>query len=165
MLQTMSSIHRLLIGTVVLALSVTAGAVAQATLDMRVGQWEMTLNGMQMPPAALEKLPPAARATVQAEMAKPHTSKSCITAQDLKDLNLGKMDDDDSSCKVTSRNVTRTTADFTRECTGDEKRTDVMHIEAATPTTFKANVKSTTEDGTMTVAMTGKWIGAACKED
>jgi len=152
---------------ILLAATAIVGALAQApTFDLRTGNWEMTVAGFEMPAAALEKLPAAARAQFQAEMSKPHTSSSCISAADLKDLNIGKTgDNDDDTCKVTSRSVTRTTADFTRQCTGDEKRTDVMHVEAPTPTTFHANIKSTTADGTMTMTMTGKWLSATCKEE
>ncbi len=150
----------------VLSISMAAAALAQAVFDVRTGEWEMTVAGIDMPAAALEKLPPGARAQFQAEMSKPHTSSSCISADDLKNLNIGRTgDDDDKDCKVTSRSVTRTTADFTRQCTGDEKRTDVMHVEAPTPTTFRANIKSTTADGTMTMTMSGKWLSATCKSD
>jgi hypothetical protein len=152
---------------VLLSATVAVSALTQASaFDIRTGEWEMTVAGFNMPPAALEKLPPAARAQFQAEMSKSHTSSSCISAADLKDLNIGKTgDDDDKDCTVTSRTVTRTSADFTRQCTGDEKRTDVMHVEAPTPTTFRANIKSTTADGTVTMAMTGKWLSATCKDD
>lgn len=150
---------------VLLSATAALGALTQASFEIRTGEWQMTVAGFDMPAAALEKLPPAARAQFQAEMSKPHTSSSCISAEDLKDLNIGKMGDDDADCKVTSRSVTRTGADFTRVCTGDEKRTDVMHVEAPTPTAFRANIKSTTPDGTMTMTMTGKWLSATCKDE
>jgi hypothetical protein len=142
-----------------------AGMLAQAqAFDIRPGQWEMTISGFTVPPAALEKMPAAARQQFVAEMAKPHTSTTCISASDLKDLNIGKLDDDEE-CKVTSRTLTRTSADFTRQCTGDDKRTDTMHIEAASPTSFKASIRSTTTDGTTTMGMTARWLAAACKDE
>jgi hypothetical protein len=152
---------------VLLSATAAVGALTQtSSFDVRTGEWQMTVAGFDMPAAALEKLPPAARAQFQAEMSKPHMSSSCISAEDLKNLNIGKTgDDDDKDCKVTSRSVTHTTADFTRVCTGDEKRTDVMHIEAPTPTAFRANIKSTTPDGTITMTMTGKWVSATCKDE
>lgn len=161
--------HARTLTAVIVLLSATAavGALTQASsFDVRTGEWEITVAGFDMPAAALEKLPEAARAQFRLEMLKPHASSSCISAADLKDMNIGKLgDDDDDQCKVTSRSVTRTAADFTRQCTGDEKRTDVMHIEAATPTAFRASITSTTADGTVTMTMTGKWLSATCKDE
>ncbi|MEO8483911.1 MAG: DUF3617 family protein [Acidobacteriota bacterium] len=150
-----------------ISVTVAVGALAQgATFDVRTGEWEMTMGGFEMPAAALEKLPAGARGQFQTEMRKPHTSSSCISAADLKNLNIGKTgDDDDKDCTVTSKAVTRTTADFTRQCAGDEKRTDVMHLEASTPTSFRASIKSTTADGTVAMTLTGKWLSATCKDD
>ncbi len=122
------------------------------------------MSGMMGAIPGMEALPPAQRAKIEEEMRKPHTETNCITADDLKDLNLGKMDDDDD-CKVVSKNVTRTTADFTRQCTGDTKRTDVAHIEAASRESLKMSVKSTGDQGTMTINLTGKWLGPTCKQD
>jgi hypothetical protein len=55
-------------------------------------------------------------------------------------------------------------ADFTRQCSGDDTRTDVMHVEAASPMTFRASVKSTKADGTTSLSLTGKWLSATCKD-
>jgi hypothetical protein len=148
---------------VCLALGAAARAQAPA-FDVRVGEWEMTVGGMMGAIPGLESLPPDQRAKIEAEMRKPHTDTNCITADDLKDLNLGKMDDDDD-CKVVSKNVTRTTADFTRQCTGDTKRTDVAHIEALSRESIRMSVKSTGAPGTMTINLTGKWLGPTCKKD
>jgi hypothetical protein len=157
--------------TLAVAVALAAGLVgvlvAQTPgFDLHTGQWEMTVSGFELPPATLAKLPPDARAQAQAEMKKPHTSSSCISAADLKDLKLGRTgEDDDAQCTVTSKQVTRTVVDFTRQCTGDGKRTDVVHVEALTRETLRATIKSTTADGTMTLSMTGKWTAAVCKDD
>jgi hypothetical protein len=148
---------------VFMVLGTTARAQAPA-FDVRVGQWEMTIGGMAGQIPGLEALPPEQRAKVEAEMRKPHTDTNCITADDLKDLNLGKMDDDDD-CKVVSKNITRTTADFTRQCTGDEKRTDVAHIEAVSRESIRMSIKSTGDQGAMTINLTGKWLGPTCQKD
>jgi hypothetical protein len=97
-------------------------------------------------------------------MRKPHTDIDCLTADDLQDLDLGKMDDDDD-CKVVSKNVTRRTADFTRQCTGTDAHTEVAHIEAASRESIRMSVKSTGKQGTMTIDLTGKWLGPTCNKD
>jgi hypothetical protein len=148
---------------VFMVLGTTARAQAPA-FDVRVGQWEMTIGGMAGQIPGLEALPPEQRAKVEAEMRKPHTDTNCITADDLKDLNLGKMDDDDD-CKVVSKNITRTTADFTRQCTGGEKRTDVAHIEAVSRESIRMSIKATGDQGAMTINLTGKWLGPTCQKD
>jgi hypothetical protein len=142
-----------------LALGVAAiGAVLSAqAFDLRLGQWEYTMN-IKMSPEALAKLPPAARATLQ----QPQTSRSCLTAQDLKEMNLGVSDDDD--CKVTSKKITGTVADVTMSCTGDRPRTQTMHLEAVSRESIRATIKSTGGDGPSEVATVGKWVAAACKE-
>jgi hypothetical protein len=142
----------------------TAARAQAPAFDVRVGQWEMTISGMMGQIPGLEALPPDQRAKVEAEMRKPHTDTNCITADDLKDLNLGKMDDDDD-CKVVSKHITRTTADFTRQCTGDAKRTDVAHIEAVSRESIRMSIKSTGDQGAMTITLTGKWLGPTCKKD
>lgn len=155
----------LAVGTLTLAVATTARVVAQnVPIDLRPGEWQVTVLGMTMPPAALAKIPAAARANIEAEMKKPTTTTTCITAKDIAELNLGKMDDDED-CRVTQRTTSRTAATFTRECTGDNKRTDTMTVDAASRESFKASVKMTTEDGPSSVTMTGKWLAAVCKAD
>ena len=166
-LSSMSLILRsaLAVGTLTLAVATTARVVAQnVPIDLRPGEWQVTVLGMTMPPAALAKIPAAARANIEAEMKKPTTTTTCITAKDIAELNLGKMDDDED-CRVTQRTTSRTAATFTRECTGDNKRTDTMTVDAASRESFKASVKMTTEDGPSSVTMTGKWLAAVCKAD
>jgi hypothetical protein len=148
-------------GLMVLGTAVRAQAPA---FDVRLGQWEMTIGGMVGAIPGLESLPPAQRATIEAEMRKPHTDIDCLTADDLQDLDLGKMDDDDD-CKVVSKNVTRRTADFTRQCTGTDAHTEVAHIEAVSRESIRMSVKSTGKQGTMTIDLTGKWLGPTCKKD
>jgi Protein of unknown function (DUF3617) len=157
-----------IIGLLLLAGTAVVGALTQGgAINIRTGQWEITTNGINIPDAALAKLPEGMRDQFKAQMSKPQTSTSCVTADDLKDLNIGKVGDNDDSdhCKVTSRSITRTTADITRECTGGDVRTLVMHVDAPTPTALRASIKTTNDDGTMTMAVTGKWLSATCKKD
>ena len=131
--------------------------------NVRTGTWEfnMTMQGA-MP---MEGIPPEMRAQVEAEMRKPRVYKSCVTAEDIKSLNLGKTDDsDDEDCKVLTSKITATTGDITRECTGDKPHTETAHFEAPTPQTLKANISSKAATGTMTMVITGKWMAARCTE-
>ena len=132
--------------------AVTAVLSAQA-FDLRLGQWEYAIT-MKMPPEMLAKLPPAARAQMQ----QPQTNRSCLTAEDLKELNLGKNDDDD--CKVTSKKITGSAADVAVKC---ESGTRTIHYEALSRESVRGTIKSTGGDGPSEVAITGKWVAAACK--
>jgi len=125
--------------------------------NARIGQWEFTM--MMVGAMPMQGLPPE----VQAEMRKPQVYKSCVTAEDLKSLKLGKMKDDDD-CKVVTSKITATSGDVVRECTGDMPRTETSHYEAPTPQTMKAHIVSKSATGTMTMDVTGKWIAAACRD-
>ena len=91
---------------------------------------------------------------------------SCLTDEDLKNLRLGRTGDDrdDEDCKVLTSKVTATTADFTRQCEGDEARTETVHFDIPAPQTLKGTVAQKRAGGTMTIAMAGKWMAASCKE-
>lgn len=143
-------------------------SVAGATLfaqgfNVRTGTWEFTFS-MQMS-GPMPGISPELQKQLQAQMAKPQTSRSCISAEDLKSLNLGKMDDDDSECKTTSVKISPTVGDIVRQCTGDEARTETGHFSAPTPTTLVASINSkNVAGGTSVITMNGKWISADCKE-
>ena len=81
--------------SIVVALTFSVGAILFAqSFEVRTGTWEFTMNGIQgqLP---MDGVPAAMRAQLEAEMRKPQTYKGCVTAEDLKNLRLGKMDDDD----------------------------------------------------------------------
>lgn len=146
---------RVFVPALVLA-AMTAVLSAQA-FDLKLGQWEYTIN-IKMPPEMLAKLPPSARAQMQ----QPQTNRSCLTAQDLKDLSLAKSDDDD--CTVTSKKITGNVADVTMTCTGDEPHTQTMHYEALSRESMRGTIRMTGANRPSEMAITGKWITTACKE-
>jgi hypothetical protein len=157
---------RRLLASLALGFAIAAASAYAQSFDLRVGQWDFTMSGITGSLGDLSKLPPQARAQVEAQMRKGMNYKSCLTAQDLKDLNIGKPDeDDDEACTVTSRKVTVKTADITRQCTGERKRTETMHFEAASRESLKATINTVSAVGPATVTVTGKWIGATCTED
>lgn len=143
------------------AAAVATFALSAQGFDLRLGQWEYTIS-ITLPPEMLAKMPPAARAAA-GELQKPQMNRSCLTAQDLKDLNLNPTDDDDA-CKVTSKKVTGNAVDITMRCTGDEPRTQTMHMEALSRESLRGTMKAVGGDGPSDVTITGKWIGATCKE-
>jgi hypothetical protein len=143
----------------VLALAAMTAVLSAQTFNLKLGQWEYSISGMKIPPEMLANLPPAARAQMEQMMKQSQTHRSCLTAQDLKDLNLGKNDDDD--CKVTSKKITGSTADVTVKC---EDHTQTMHYEALSPESVRGTLKRTGGEGPAEMTITGKWIAAACKE-
>lgn len=150
----------LLVLTVGVSVSVTL--VAQG-FNMRTGAWEFTMTTSGAIP--MDGVPPEMRAQVDAEMRKPRTFRSCVTAEDLKSLKLGKTDDsDDDDCKVVTSTITATAGDVVRQCTGDMPRTETAHYEAPTPQTVKANISNKSATGTMTMVVTGKWLAAKCSD-
>ena len=144
---------RLLVLTLAVA-AVTAAVLSAQGFDLKLGQWEYTFT-IKMPPEMLAKLPPAARAQMQ----QPQTNRTCLTAQDLKDINLGKSDDED--CKVTSKKITGSVADITVTC---DDHTQTMHYEALSRESVRGTVKMAGGNAPSEVNITGKWIAAACKE-
>jgi hypothetical protein len=113
----------------------------------------------------MDGVPPEMRAQLEAALSKPQTYTSCITAEDLKNINLGrKGDDDDEDCKIVTSNVTATVAEVTRQCAGDEPRTETARFEAPTPQTLKGTITSKSKSGSSTMTLAGKWVAAKCTE-
>lgn len=136
------------------------GLLAQG-FGPRLGAWQYTITMKGDMP--MQGLPPDVAKQLAAQLAMPQTTTGCMTAEDLKDLNLGRMEDDDD-CKVLSSKITPTVADFVRQCTGDETYTDTAHFEAPTPQTMNGTISRKSSQGTMTITMAGKWVAAVCKE-
>jgi Protein of unknown function (DUF3617) len=141
---------------------VAAYAYAQ-TLELRTGQWAFTMSGVTGYLGNTSELPAEERAQIEEQMRQPHDYESCLTDEDLQELNFGESDDDD--CEVTARNTTANSADVTRECSGEDARTETIHIEAASPESMKVTIKSVMTKGTANVTISGKWIGTTCKEE
>jgi len=136
--------------------------VAQG-LNLRAGTWEynMVISGA----IPMDGVPENMRASMEAELRKPRVFKSCLTAEDVKSLNLGRTDDsDDEECKVLSSNLTASGGDITRECTGDRPRTETVHVETTSPQAMRATVTSQGAQGVMTTTISGKWLAAACRD-
>jgi hypothetical protein len=148
---------------IVAALAFTVGyAVHAQSFDLKTGQWEFTITGLSLDTSQLS---PQMRAALEAGAKKPSSYKGCVTAENLRDLSLGKMDDGDETCKVTSKKISGSTADLTRECTGDDKSTQTIHYEAISRESLGGTMKSVSDLGPVAVTISGKWIGPTCKEN
>lgn len=151
---------------VVAILTLLAGYAYAQGFNLKTGQWQFTMSGLPLALGDLSKLPPQIRAQAEAQMKQSTTYLSCVTPDDLKEMKLGKRDDDDDDrCKETSRKITATTADIVQQCSGAQKRTDTIHFEAPTPETVTMTMNSVSDRGPATMTVTGKWLGAACKRD
>lgn len=152
-------------GAVQLALALgTATALMAQGLDMKTGQWRWTVTMTGAPPTMPSSVPPDVAAKILAETRKPHTIEGCVTADDLKNLRLGRPDDEDE-CTVTSRKVSGPTADFVRTCSGDDPRTETVHMELASRESVRVTVTRSGGKGPSGMTMAGTWIGVACKDD
>ena len=142
-----------------LAASFAAAVVVSAEdIAIRTGTWEFRMSGVSM-----EGVPAAMKAQLEAEMTKPFTS--CVTADDIKNVKIGKTnDDDDSECRVVSSKLTRTGGDVVRQCTGDTPSTQTLHIEAPAPETVRVTVTKKTASASNTMTVNGRWLNATCKE-
>jgi hypothetical protein len=143
--------------------ALSAGILVAQGFNLRTGTWQFTITMKGAMP--MEGIPPEVQAQIAAQLSKPQITTSCVTTEDLKQLNLGRTDDSDNEdCKLHASKITPTSADITRECTGDEAYTETAHFEAPTPQSLHANISRKTAEGTMSITMAGKWVAAQCKE-
>ncbi|MBZ5523181.1 MAG: DUF3617 domain-containing protein [Acidobacteriia bacterium] len=129
---------------------------------------EMEKSMAKMSPEMRARIEAAQKAS-QANMAKPHVHKSCVTQEDLNKplpFDNGK---DDGKCTRTVLKATSSTQEFRVDCASDKyKSTATVHITASSSESWAGTMDSTImpADGkTNTVFkmnVSGKWLGAAC---
>jgi hypothetical protein len=154
----MSPTTRMLMGIATISLGATL--VAQG-FNLMTGRWQLTLRVDGTVPTAGG--PPESRAQTEVQVKKPRTFTRCVTADDVKTLNLVSVDDsDEKDCRIVKSTITSTVADITRACAGEEPHTETAHFEAATPQTLRATITSTRGLDTLKTSITGKWIAANC---
>ncbi len=146
----------IVVGSAVLAIAAVAFA---QTLQLRTGEWDFTVTGLGSALGAANLTPQA-----RAQLEQPQRYKSCITQEDLAELNLGLAPDEDEDCRVTSHKVSGKTADITRTCHGDQERTEQMHLEASSNETLHATIEMTSARGKASLTLDGKWISAMCTD-
>ena len=162
-------------GSVCLSFSMAVVLAAQApALDVKMGLWEVSTTvdmGGQTPQVDTSKMTPEQKARmeeVMKGMMGTHTSvtKSCMTREKFEKQAFMNSNERGQTCKQAITTNTRSTLESTITCTGEHSMTAQMHVEALSPTSVKATMKSANamRGGTMNVnvTMTGKWLGADC---
>ncbi len=156
-----------------LALASLAASAAEP-LNVKPGLWEMSTTtadaGAMIPPALLAQMSPEQRARIEAATKQQsaggshtHSSKSCVTKEDL---NRGKFeagkDEDAKNCQYRIVTQTATHMQSSFQCTGDEARSGEMKFEALSPEQIKGAIQVATPNGKVTVELTGHWLAASC---
>ena len=141
--------------------------------DIKTGAWEVTsataMSGLPIPKDALDKMPPAQLAKMEAVMAaragktNSHTSTTCVTKQDLDRGQLMKSDDANCTRKVLAQTAGRYEMEET--CTGLDPSTTHAKFNAKSAESYTAVIdRMQGQGGKVRVEMTGRWKGAACKK-
>lgn len=171
--------------TLVLALLAGAAWAADVTpLDVKTGEWEYTatsqIKGLaqaaakEMPQLSAEqlaKMPPEARARIEALMGgapTTTTSKTCVKKEDLAKLDL--RGDEDKRCKMTVVSSSRSKQEIKFDCSASPtKEMGDMTIQALNSENVKLTFQgSASENGqpiTMNINGTGKWLSSTCTEN
>ncbi len=172
----MSNMRILSMALTATALWVAASQAAPVSLNLKYGLWEVTSAGTikgapPIPASALANLSPAQKAQMQAAMAaamasanKPHTYKSCVTAESIQ---RGFRDPELSNgCTETVVSSTATDMQVKIACTGRQKMSGTIHFQASSPQAMSGVIDVTVAEngGAMKVnrQISGKWVGADC---
>ncbi len=164
----------------VLTASVLCAAAAQAaaiSLNVKLGLWEVTSTGTTsgappVPAAALASLSPAQKAKIQAAMAaamasanKPHTYKSCVTAESIQ-RGLNPDPQLANGCTQTVVSSSPTDMEVRIVCTGRHQMSGTVHFQASSPEAMSGTVDMALTEGgkVMKVSrqITSKWVSADC---
>lgn len=174
----MIRLSRLLAATLLSTFGAGLAMAQTPALAPRLGLWEMTSTinmGGAMPGVDLSQMPPEQRARMEAAMKnmmadRTETSKSCLTAENLKDPNFMMGNQNGMKCTQTINTNTRTVLDANVVCTGDRTMNGQTHIELPTPTTMKGTIKmqsaaagaAAAQAMQVNMTMSGKWLAADC---
>ena len=166
----------------ILGAALAAGLTSAQSINVKPGQWETTTNMSapggapampQLPPGALDRLPPEQRAKIEAQLKaaggpRTNTSTGCVTADDVaKGFKPGNMP---AYC---SYNLTVSTAKQQKmnvTCSTDKvQTTGTVQVDIVDSENVKGQIQmaTTTPAGqTMNTNMTftSKWVGATCTE-
>ena len=160
----------LLAGLLVLPLAATA----DEKLNIKLGLWEITsvvhMTGVpELPPDLLAKMSPQQRAQMEAAFKaeaakgpKKDVSKECLTQKDL-----DHPFDADKDCKTSTATGTRTTREMHLVCTGDNRGTGTLRINAPTPESMSGDMDLKSGNGQFTIKaqLKGRWIGPDCGDE
>jgi hypothetical protein len=174
------------IGTVLGIMTLTAigaGYLSAQGLGVKTGEWETTTNmsGLgggtaavpQLPPGALDRLPPEQRARIEAQLkaagggARSNSTKHCITQDDVsKGFHPSNVP---ASCSYTLQVSTPTQQKMAVTCDNDKaKSTGTIQVDVVDPQTLKGSIQMATAANGQTmntnITFTSKWLGPACTE-
>jgi hypothetical protein len=155
-----------------LFLILLAGPLALAAdgFDVKTGLWEMTVatatSGVLIPQETLDRMPPEQRerllAGLKARAAKgpvPHTSKECVTAEDLKRGAFNRVQDQRCVFTPTVQTAKRQAGKMTCPPPGGGGE---ANFEAVSREQIRGTITITAATGSIKVDMSGKWLGASC---
>jgi len=162
-------------GTAALSLALGAGLVAQTpVLDIKMGLWEVTTTttiGGLTSTLDTSKMPPAQAAQMEAALKsatapRTETSQTCMTKEKFEKDGFLMEPTPGVTCKTTPSTNTKTAYAAKVECTGARAMSGEVQVATDSSSAFKAAMKMASAEGGRTInvdiAMTGKWIGAAC---
>lgn len=143
------------------------------SLDIKSGLWEIsmstTITGALMPAAAMENVPSAQRAKIEAAMraragkVNTQTHRSCVTQEDLDRGEFIKSEDENCKRNIVEQNARRFEAEDV--CGPPEPAKTHITFAAKTPESYTATMdRAQAEGGSVHVEMNGRWIAAACSE-
>jgi len=160
------------------AIAAAAGA-ADVAFDVKPGLWQVTMAGTtsgapSVPPEALGNLSPQQRAqfaaileAALARAARPHTTRSCITAEQLR-----RTPDFGGNAECKKSVVTRTArnVEFREVCTGvgadAATMSGTMHFTALDRQTVEGSAEIIRSAGGKQMQVkqkiSGKWLGPDC---
>lgn len=146
-------------------------SLARPLLDVRMGLWEVTSTTEMggVPGVDTSKMPPQQQAQIAAAMkgamGKPSVLKSCMTREKFV-TERTPVDQPGTTCSHTVQTNTAKVLENTMICTGERPSKSVSRTEALSPTAFTGTVTSTSaspgREMSVTIKMTGKWLGADC---
>jgi hypothetical protein len=141
-----------------LAAAVMCGALYAQTVNLKPGMYEfVSTSQVTLTPEMQSRLPPGYLERLQ----KPQTRQQCITDADLKQVSkkLSEERGNDPSCKMTDHTVSGDKVKFVMQC-----QRVTTHFEGTfSSDSFKAVIRSQTDQGPMTINMTGRRIGDCSK--
>jgi hypothetical protein len=162
-------------------------------MNIKTGQWEMTMtrqvSGLgqssrpmpQIPADKLAQLPPEQRARIEAMLANagaggaPTVYKSCITKENLSEMQSGQASSGAANCKNTVVSSSSTKQVIQSECViGGAKRLTTATFEALGQDSVKFTIVSNPSDGakadspaaamSLNISGTSKWLGPVCTD-
>lgn len=162
---------RALIGIVgATGLAITLPLLAAERLAVKVGLWENTATmSMSMPPEALQKMPAAQRAQMEAvlkQMSTPQTvtEKSCMTEKDLDGTAFREaLTQPGMDCEYTTVASTSKRQEITMQCkSAGGPVTGRITVDVQSDTQVRGTMEMRSSQANVDAKFESKWLAAAC---